>query len=133
MTRERLGPLLGARFDALVAERLYLSMGAHDNLLLGCLYRTLFGEPFAAGPDGVTLSASATAGALRDVFAAMPSGPEFETLVGVLGRSRRALERLASHEGVRVDVPDVVPTGRAAAARVGRAVRRLLGGRAARG
>ena len=133
-TRERLGPLLGPRFDALVAERLYLSMGAYDNLLLGCLYRALFAEPFAAGPDGVPFSASATPDALREAFARTPSGEPLARLVGVLGRSRRALSRLAAHEGIRVDVPRVVPAGREASARFGDAARRLLGrsGEAAR-
>lgn len=125
-TKERLGPLLGGRFDALVAEKLYLSMGAYDNLLLGCLYRAVFGEPFAAGPDGVPLSGSATAAALRSAFAGIPSGEALSRLVGVLRRSRRALGRLAAHEGVRVDVPRVVPAGRAAAVRLEDAARRLL-------
>lgn len=126
-TRERLGPLLGGRLDALVAEKLYLSMGAYDNLLLGSLYRALYGQPFAAGPDGVHLSGSATAEALAAGFAAIRSRDALARLVGVLGRSRRALERLAAHEGVRVEIPRVVPAGRAAAARVGSAAARLLG------
>jgi hypothetical protein len=131
LTKERLAPLLGARFDALLRERLYLAMGAYDNLLLGSLYASLYGEAFAAGHDGVALSGSATAAALRAVVAATPSGRELENLVGVFARSRRALAGLAAHEGVRVDVPDVVPAARATAARVGGAMRRLLRGRGA--
>jgi hypothetical protein len=124
-TRERLGPLLGPRFDALVAERLYLSMGAYDNLLLGALYRAVYGEPFAAGPDGVALSGSATAGALREAFAGIRSPEALARLVGVLRRSRSALSRLAAREGVRVDVPRVVPAGREAFARLRDAARGL--------
>ena len=129
ITRERLGPLLGPRLDALIAEKLYLSMGAYDNLLLGSLYRVLFGEPFAAGPDGVHLSGSATEEALRQAFAAIASPGDLARLAGVLGRSRRALERLAAHEGVRVRVriPRVVPAGRELSARALTAARRILG------
>jgi hypothetical protein len=127
ITRERLGPLLGPRLDALIAEKLYLSMGAYDNLLLGSLYRVLFGEPFAAGPDGVHLSGSATEEALRQAFAAIASPGDLARLAGVLGRSRRALERLAAHEGVRVRIPRVVPAGRELSARALTAARRILG------
>ncbi len=127
VTRERLGPLLGPRLDVLFGEKLYLSMGAYDNLLLGTLYRTLYAEPFAAGPDGVHLSGSATADALRAMFAGIRSHDAMARLVGVLGRSRRALSRLAAHEGIRVDVPRVVPAGREASARFGDVARRLLG------
>ena len=126
VTRERLGPLLGPRFDALVAEKLYLSMGAYDNLLLGSLYHALYGEPFAAGPDGVPLSGSATAGALREAFAEIRSREDLERLVGVLRRSRRTLLRLAAHDGVRVGIPRVVPARREAAARLGNAACQLL-------
>jgi hypothetical protein len=102
-------------------------MGAYDNLLLGSLYRALYGEPFAAGPDGVHLSGSATPDTLREVFAGIQSREAIARLVGVLGRSRRALERLAAHEGVRVGIPRVVSAGREASARLGNAAMRLLG------
>jgi hypothetical protein len=127
ITRERLGPLLGPRLDALIAEKLYLSMGACDNVLLGALYRALFGEPFAAGPDGVHLSGSATEETLRKAFAAITSRSDLARLAGVLARSRRALERLAAHEGVRVEIPRVVPRGRELSARGVAAARRILG------
>lgn len=126
VTRERLGPLLGPRFDALVTERLYLAMGAYDNLLLGSLYGALYGAPFAAGSDGVPLSGSATVETLRAALAAVRSREALARLVGVFARSRRALERLAAHEGTRVDVPRVVPAGREVSARIGGAARRLL-------
>jgi hypothetical protein len=125
-TREKLGPFLGPRLDAFFAEKLYLSMGAYDNLLLGSLYRALYREPFAAGPDGVHFSGSATVEALRAAFAGIRSRESLARLVGVLARSRRALRRLASHEGIRVDVPRVVPAGREVSARIGGAARRLL-------
>lgn len=125
-TREKLGPLLGARLDALVTERLYLAMGACDNLLLGAFYRALYGEPFAAGPDGAHLSASATEEALRAAFAGVRSREERARLAGVLGRSRRALFRLAAHDGIRVAVPRLLPARQEAVGRIGDAARRLL-------
>ena len=127
VTRERLAPLLGPRLDALIAEKLYLSMGAYDNLLLGALYHALFGEPFAAGPDGVHLSGSATAETLQQAFAAIASSTDLARLAGVLRRSRRALRRLAAREGVRVQIPRVVPAGREFSARAFVAARRILG------
>ena len=101
-------------------------MGAYDNLLLGSLYRALYGAPFAAGADGVALSGSATAETLRAAFGAVRSREALARLAGVFARSRRALARLAAHEGIRVDVPRVVPAGRAASARLEDAARRLL-------
>ena len=127
VTRERLGALLGPRLDALVGEKLYLSMGAYDNLLLGTLYRALYAGPFAAGPDGAHLSGSATADALRAIFAGIRSRDAMARLVGVLGRSRRSLDRLARHERVRVSVPRVLPVRHEASVRLGNAARRLLG------
>jgi hypothetical protein len=124
--REKLGPLLGPRFDALVAGKLYLSMGAYDNLLLGSLYRTLYGEPFAAGPDGVHLSGSATADALREAFAGIRFGGALARLAGVMGRSRRVFERLAAREGVRVEIPRLLPVVREVSARVAVAARRFF-------
>ena len=127
-TRERVGPLLGARFEHLVAGRLYLSMGAYDNVLLGSLYRELYGEVFAAGPDGAHLSGSVTVEELRAAFADIRAREALSHLAGVLARSRRALRRLAAHEGVRVEIPSVLPAGRTLAARSREAARRLLAG-----
>ena len=105
-------------------------MGAYDNILLGALYQALFGEPFAAAKDGVPLSGSVTAEALREAFASIRSREAFESLESVLRRSRRAACRLAAHEGVEIEIPRVLPTGRVLPARLRATARRLLGGAA---
>src|ERR1019366_5164168 len=69
--REIFGGLLGPRFDALLAEKPYFAMGAYDNLLLGTLYRDVFGSPFAPGDGGEHLARSATEDVLRAALSRM--------------------------------------------------------------
>jgi hypothetical protein len=129
-SREIFGGLLGLRFDALFAEKPYFAMGAYDNLLLGSLFRAVFGAPFAAAPGGAHLSGSATPEDLRDALATIRDRTLFARLVAYFERSDRALVRLASREGLTPDalhVPRVLPRARILEAHAWAAARRLFG------
>lgn len=129
-SREIFGGLLGLRFDALFAEKPYFAMGAYDNLLLGSLFRAVFGAPFAAAPGGAHLSGSATPEDLRDALATIHDRTLFARLVTYFERSDRALTRLAAREGLTpgaLHVPRVLPRGRVLEARAWAAARRLFG------
>jgi hypothetical protein len=126
ISREMVGGLLGERFDTLVSEKPYFAMGAYDNLLLGTLYRSLYGAPFAPGPDGVHLSSSATPEVLRAALSRIKSRTALSRLVDYFDRSDRALSRLAAREGVTLAVPGVLSRKRRFEARAWGALRRAL-------
>jgi hypothetical protein len=129
-SREIFGGLLGLRFDALFAEKPYFAMGAYDNLLLGSLFRAVFGAPFAAAPGGAHLSGSATPEDLRDALAKIHDRTLFARLVAYFERSDRALTRLAAREGLTpgaLQVPRVLPRARILEAHAWAAARRLFG------
>jgi hypothetical protein len=138
-SREIFGGLLGPRFNALFAEKPYFAMGAYDNLLLGSLFRAVFGSPFAAGrspapfaasADDTHLSGSATPEELRAALATIRDRTLLARLVAYFERSDRALTRLAAREGLTpgaLHVPRVLPRGRVLEAHAWAAVRRLLG------
>ena len=137
-SREIFGDLLGPRFDELFAEKPYFAMGAYDNLLLGSLFRIVFGAPFAvargptpfAAPDGDRhLSGSATPEELRAAFARIRDRTLLARLVAYFDRSDHALTRLAAREGLTpgaLHVPRVLSRGRVLEARAWAAARRLL-------
>ena len=129
-SREIFGDLLGPRFDSLLAEKPYLAMGAYDNLLLGSLFRVVFGAPFAAAPGGGHLSGSATPEDLRDALATIRDRTVIARLVGHFEESDRAFTGLLAREGLTrgaLRVPRVLPRGRVLKARVRAAARRFVG------
>ena len=126
-SREVFGAPLGPRFDALLAEKPYFAMGAYDNLLLGTLFRSLFGAPFAAEGDGTHLSGSATEDQLRGALAAVPGRTALAQFLAYADRSNRAASALFAHEGVPFTPPRLLPRARLVAARAWGAARRLAG------
>ena len=137
--REVYGAVLGPRFETLLVEEAGFAEGAYDNILLGALFRVVFGAPYAAarGPspfaaaDGdAHLSGSATPEELRTALAAINDRKALARLVASFERSDRALTRLAAREGLTrgaLRVPLVLPRARVLKARVRAAARRLFG------
>lgn len=137
--REVCGAVLGSRFENLLVEEPDFAAGAYENLLLGALFRAVFGAPYATGQgpgpfaapgDDAHLSQSATPEELRAALAAIPDGKVFQGLVASLERSDRALIRLAAREGVTrgaLHIPRVLPPARALESRVRAAAGRLFG------
>jgi hypothetical protein len=97
------------KFEALIGGKRYFCMGAYDNLLLGNLYRQIFHAPFAAGSGGAHMEGSVTEDALRAILRRI----EDENLIGAVAsyfeRSNQAISRLAAREGLRFELPPVIP------------------------
>ena len=137
--REVWGGLLGARFETLLAEKPDLAAGAYENLLLGALFRAVFGTPyavsrgpmpFAAPGDDPHLSGSATPEELRTALAAIRDRKAFQLLVAAFERSNGAFTRLAEREGLtrgELRLPPVLPRARTLRARVQAAAKRFVG------
>lgn len=126
-SREVFGASLGPRFDALFADKPYFAMGAYDNVLLGGLYREVFGAPFAPGPDGTHLSGSATEETLRAALARVGDRTALARLVAYMDRSDRAAAALFAREGLAFESPEVLPAPRAWSARAWGLARRAAG------
>jgi hypothetical protein len=129
-SREVFGGALGQRFDVLLSEKPYFAMGAYDNLLLGALYRAVFGAPFAPGEDGTHLGGSATAEALRDALARVHDRTALARFLAYADRSNRAAAGLFRREGLPFSPPRLLPLARAWETRAWGLARRL-GGRPA--
>lgn len=122
--REVYGAVLGPRFETLLVEQPDFAEGAYDNILLGALFRVVFGTPYAAArgpsplaaPDGdAHLLGSATPEELRAALAAIRDRKALARLVASFERSDRALTRLAAREGLTrgaLHVPLVLPRAR---------------------
>ncbi len=132
MSREFLArPLGDAGFIGMIPDKPYFAMGAYDNILIGELYRALYGEPFAPGPDGRHLGGSVTIEELRGAVAQVRSLTTLAIVVGVFDRSAAGFRRLVAKEGLSIGPPEVVSRGRAPVARalgrIGLVVSRRLG------
>lgn len=126
-SREIFGDVLGPRFDALLSEKPYFAMGAYDNLLLGTLYRAVFGSPFAPGEGGTHLAGSATADALRAALARMTDRTALARFLAYTGRSNRAAAGLFAREELPFSPPRLLLPARAWEARAWGLARRLAG------
>jgi hypothetical protein len=139
--REVYGAVLGPRFETLLATEPDFAEGAYDNILLGALFRVVFGipyaaargqAPFAAADGDAHLSGSATPEELREALAAIPDRKAFQRLVASFERSDRALTRLAAREELTrgaLRVPLVLSRARVLKARARAAAGRLFGKR----
>lgn len=126
-SRDLLHSYLGARFDDLIATKSYFAMGAYDNILLGALYRALYGEPFAAGLDGRHLSGSATPETLRAALSRTRSWTAFSRLVAYFDRSDSAFARLSARFGIPAAAPPILSRADRLRAQLWGSARRLLG------
>ena len=126
-SREVFGGTLGPRFEALLSEKPYFQMGAYDNLLLGTLYRDVFGSPFAPGEGGEHLAGSATADALRAALARMTDRTALARFLAYANKSNGAAARLCAREGLPFSPPRLLPRARVWEARAWGLARRLAG------
>lgn len=96
-------------FDEFVAGHRAFVVPAHDNVLLGCLYEAIFGEPFAPDAAGTPLGGSVTLANLRKAVENIRDARDVGRLRERFQRSRRATVRMAAREGVNVEIPWVLP------------------------
>lgn len=126
-SRDVFGEMLGERFDGLLSVKPYFAMGAYDNLLLGTLFRALFGRAFAPDRSGTHLSGSATEDALRAALARITDRTALARFLAYADRSDRAAAALFAREGIRFEAPPLVPRARVWQVRAWGAARRLAG------
>jgi hypothetical protein len=86
----------------------YLGAG-YDNLLLGSLYESLYGQPFAPDSAGVALGGSLTVDELRRALREVSDAGVLNSLRHGFGRSHHNILRLARREGVKLAIPSVLP------------------------
>ena len=86
----------------------YLIAG-YDNVLLGCLYESLYHEPFAPDVAGRPLGASLTIAELRDALKEVGDVKQLAMLRERFQQSHRNILRMADREGVELSIPSVFP------------------------
>ena len=107
-TREIIDAAAGdGAFDRCFRRHRAYTVPAHDNILLGCLYEALYGESFAPDREGKPLGGSATLEDLQRVVAAISDPDEIARLRERFRRSRQAILRMATREGVAIPIPAV--------------------------
>lgn len=126
--RDVYGAVLGPRFETLLATEPDFAEGAYDNILLGELFRAVFGMPYAAvrGPlpfaaadADAHLSGSATPEELRAALATIDDRKAIARLAASFERSDSALTHLAAREELTrgaLRVPPILPRARAGGA-----------------
>jgi len=96
-------------FQQFVAQDPTCIVAAYDNVLLGCLYESLFREPFASDPAGTPLGGSMTVADLRRVLKDVRDAKHLELLRERFQQSRRTILRMAAREGLELAIPSVLP------------------------
>jgi hypothetical protein len=92
----------------------YVSAG-YDNLVLGCLYESLYRQPFAPDSAGTPLGSSLTVAELRRALSEIPETAKLDSLRRKFQESRADIMRLAGREGMELAIPDVLPEASAGA------------------
>jgi hypothetical protein len=106
-TRESITAAAGeSAFDECFNRHPAYIVPAHDNVLLGCLYEAVFGEPFAPDRSGKALGGSVTLADLTRVLATIRAADEIARLRERFRRSQHAILRMAAREGVDIVIPD---------------------------
>jgi hypothetical protein len=82
---------------------------AYDNLLLGCLYESLYRQPFAPDAGGTALGSSLTVAELRQALSEMRDAEQLDSLRRSFQGARANIMRLAVREGVDLAIPEVLP------------------------
>lgn len=94
-----------------VAEYPAYLIAAYDNVLLGCLYDSLFHEPFALDAAGRPLGGSLTVDELRRALQDLRDATELALLRQRFQQSVRNILRLAAQEGVKLSIPSLLEHG----------------------
>ena len=82
---------------------------AYDNLLLGCLYESLYHQPFAPDSAGTALGSSLTVVELRQALSEVGDAVQLDSLRRKFQESHANIMRLAGREGVELAIPEVLP------------------------
>jgi hypothetical protein len=105
-SREQITHAAGEKvFQKSVAEDRACLVAAYDNVLLGCLYEALFGEPFACDADGVALGGSMTLAELNETLEDLRDLKLLEELRDRFQLSRKNTLRMAEREGIALAIP----------------------------
>ena len=80
--------------------------------MLGCLYESLYHEPFACDPVGTPLGASLTIAELECALKGIRDVKQLERLDERFQHSHRNISRMAAREGVELFIPSVLPNGK---------------------
>ncbi len=114
-TREYITRTAGEQvFFQLLRENPAYLVAAYDNILLGCLYESLYHEPFAPDSQGRPLGGSLTIAELRQALNEVRDVRQLESLRERFQQSRRNILRMAAREGVELSIPSVLPGDRSA-------------------
>jgi hypothetical protein len=97
-------------FSQSVAEYPAYLVAAYDNVLLGCLYESLYHEPFAPDRAGTHLGGSLTVADLRQALHKVRDNKQLESLRERFQQSKRNILRMATREGVELSIPSVLPS-----------------------
>jgi hypothetical protein len=81
----------------------------YENLLLGCLYESLYRQPFAVDSEGSTLGSSLTVVELRQALSEVRAPSQLDSLRRNFRQSHENILRLAKREGVDLTIPSVMP------------------------
>jgi len=84
-------------------------VAAYDNILLGCLYESLYHQPFAPDAAGIPWGGSLTVSDLRQELAAVRDTKQLEALREKFRQSKHNILRMAAREGVELSIPSVLP------------------------
>lgn len=111
-TREHLTSAAGEQiFWRCAAQHVDYLIAAYDNLLLGCLYESIYHEPFAADPAGTPLAGSMTLAELELALGQLRDPKQLASLRQRFRRSEENISRMAAEEGIELSIPIVLPTG----------------------
>jgi|SRR5579863_393219 len=83
-------------------------IAAYDNVLLGCLYQSLYHEPFAPDQGGTPLGGSLTVADLKQVLKGVRDTKQRALLRERFKRSQQNILRMAAQEGVELSIPFVL-------------------------
>jgi hypothetical protein len=109
-SREHITRAAGERvFFQSVAEYPAYLIAAYDNVLLGCLYESLYHEPFAPDRAGRPLGGSLTVAELRQALKQVHDVKQIGSLRERFQQSQRNILRMANREGVELSIPSVLP------------------------
>ncbi len=112
-SREHITSAAGEQiFQQWVAQDPACIVAAYDNVLLGCLYESLFREPFAPDPAGTPLGGSMTVVELQRVLKGVRDAKQLESLRERFQQSRQTILRMAAREGIELSIPSVLPNER---------------------
>jgi hypothetical protein len=100
-------------FRSLAENPLYL-VAAYDNVLLGCLYESLYHEPFAPDSQGRPFGGSLTVAELRQALNEVRDVRQLELLRERFQQSRSNILRMAAREAVELSIPSVLSGHRSA-------------------